>query len=210
MEITEVEESDRVRLVPLITVFGFSFVVIISFVLGGMIIGFNIIEEKESGALRALMVTPITKNELIFGRSILGVLIPLVHALLAVLIFDIPGIDLLKLIIVTITSSIIGVVVGFLIGVMSSSQMSGIANMKISGWLLLMPVILAFILPEGAQIIFYWSPTYWSFVSLRDILNQSSNWASFALQILWICATTAVIFILMKSRIKKGLQTYLN
>ena len=152
----------------------------------------------------------ITKNELIFGRSILGVLIPLVHALLAVLIFDIPGIDLLKLIIVTITSSIIGVVVGFLIGVMSSSQMSGIANMKISGWLLLMPVILAFILPEGAQIIFYWSPTYWSFVSLRDILNQSSNWASFALQILWICATTAVIFILMKSRIKKGLQTYLN
>ncbi len=75
MEITEVEESDRVRLVPLITVFGFSFVVIISFVLGGMIIGFNIIEEKESGALRALMVTPITKNELIFGRSILGVLI---------------------------------------------------------------------------------------------------------------------------------------
>ena len=206
----EVEESDRGRLVPLITVFGFSFVVIISFVLGGMVIGFNIIEEKESGAMRALMVTPITKNELIFGRSILGVLIPLVHALLAVLIFDIPGIDLLKLIIVTITSSIIGVVVGFLIGVMSSSQMSGIANMKISGWLLLMPVILAFILPEGAQIIFYWSPTYWSFVSLRDILNQSSNWASFALQILWICATTAVIFILMKSRIKKGLQTYLN
>ena len=205
-----IEESDQGKLVPPITIFGFSFVVIISFVLGGMVIGFNIIEEKESGSMRALMVTPIKKNELVFGRSILGVLIPLVHALLAVLIFDIPGIDLLKLIIVTITSSIIGVVVGFLIGVMSSSQMSGIANMKISGWLLLMPVILAFILPEGAQIIFYWSPTYWSFVSLRDILNQSSNWASFALQILWICATTAVIFILMKSRIKKGLQTYLN
>ena len=81
MEITEVEESDRVRLVPLITVFGFSFVVIISFVLGGMIIGFNIIEEKESGALRALMVTPITKSELIFGRSIMGIVIPLFHAL---------------------------------------------------------------------------------------------------------------------------------
>ena len=155
MEITEVEESDRVRLVPLITVFGFSFVVIISFVLGGMVIGFNIIEEKESGAMRALMVTPITKSELIFGRSIMGIVIPLFHALVVTLIFDIPGIDYLKLIIVSAVSSIIGVVVGFLIGVVSSSQMSGIANMKISGWLLLMPVMLAFILPEGAQ----WVPS---------------------------------------------------
>jgi ABC-2 type transport system permease protein len=147
----EVEESDRVRLVPLITVFGFSFVVIISFVLGGMVIGFNIIEEKESGAMRALMVTPITKNELIFGRSVMGIVIPLFHALVATLIFDIPGIDYLKLIIVSAVSSIIGVVVGFLIGVVSSSQMSGIEKLKISGWLLLMPVMLVFILPEGAQ-----------------------------------------------------------
>jgi len=122
----EVEESDRVRLVPPITVFGFSFVVIISFVLGGMIIGFNIIEEKESGAMRALMVTPITKNELIFGRSIMGIVIPLFHALVVTLIFDIPGIDYLKLIIVSAVSSMIGIVVGFLIGVVSSSQMNGI------------------------------------------------------------------------------------
>ena len=122
----EVEESDRVRLVALITVFGFSFVIIISFVPGGMVIGFNIIEEKESGAMRALMVTPITKNELIFGRSIMGIVIPLFHALVVTLIFDIPGIDYLKLMIVSAVSSIIRVVVGFLIGVVSSSQMNGI------------------------------------------------------------------------------------
>ena len=42
----EVEESDRGRLVPPITVFGFSFVIIISFVLGGMVIGFNIMKKK--------------------------------------------------------------------------------------------------------------------------------------------------------------------
>ena len=97
------------------------------------------------------MVTPITKNELIFGRSVMEIVIPLFHALVATLIFDIPGIDYLKLIIVSTVSSIIGVVVGFLIGVVSSSHMSGIAKLKISGWLLLMPVMLVFILPEGAQ-----------------------------------------------------------
>ncbi|MDD3680043.1 ABC transporter permease [Mesotoga sp.] len=206
----EVEESNKGRFVPPITVFGFSFVVIISFVLGGMVIGFNIIEEKESGAMRALMVTPITKNELIFGRSIMGIVIPLFHALVATLIFDIPSIDYLKLMIVCVVSSMIGIVFGFLIGVVSSSQMSGIANMKISGWLLLMPVMLAFILPERAQWIFFWSPTYWSFVALRDILNLSSKWSGFAFQIFWICLTTAILFLLMKSKIKRGLQTYQN
>ncbi|HCO70006.1 MAG TPA: ABC transporter permease [Mesotoga infera] len=206
----EVKESNKGRLIPPITVFGFSFVVIISFALGGMVIGFNLIEEKESGAMRALMVTPIAKNELIFGRSIMGIVIPLFHALIATLIFDIPNIDYLKLIIVSVVSSIIGVVVGFLIGVVSSSQMSGIANMKISGWLLLMPVMLAFILPERAQWIFFWSPTYWSFVALRDILNMSSKWSGFAFQVLWICLTTAILFLLMKNKIRKGLQTYLN
>jgi ABC-2 type transport system permease protein len=205
-----VKESNKGRLIPPITVFGFSFVVIISFALGGMVIGFNLIEEKESGAMRALMVTPIAKNELIFGRSIMGIVIPLFHALTATLIFDIPNIDYLKLIIVSVVSSIIGVVVGFLIGVVSSSQMSGIANMKISGWLLLMPVTLAFILPERAQWIFFWSPTYWSFVALRDILNMSSKWSGFAFQVLWICLTTAILFLLMKNKIRKGLQTYLN
>ena len=204
------KESDQGRFVAPVTVFGFTFVVIISFVLGGMVIGFNIIEEKESGAMRALMVTPIKKSELILGRSILGIIIPLIHAFLAVLILDLPTMDYLKLIIVTISSSIIGIVVGFLIGVISSSQMSGIANMKISGWLLLMPVILGFILPERLHFIFFWSPTYWSFVVLKDIVNRSINWSSFAIQILWICLTTATLFLLMMSRIKKGLQTYLN
>jgi len=76
--------------------------------------------------------------------------------------------------------------------------------MKISGWLLLMPMVIAFILPERAQWIFFWSPTYWSFVALRDILNLSSKWSGFAFQILWICLTTAILFLLMKSKIKGG------
>ena len=128
----EFETTDNGKTLPPMTLFGFSFVVVLSFTLGGFIIGFNIIDEKESGAMRALMITPISKSEFIVGRSIIGVAVPLIHALLAVLVFAIGGIDILKLIIVTISSSFIGIAMGFLIGVMSSNQMSGLANMKIS------------------------------------------------------------------------------
>ena len=204
----EFETTDNGKTLPPMTLFGFSFVVVLSFTLGGFIIGFNIIDEKESGAMRALMITPISKSEFIVGRSIIGVAVPLIHALLAVLVFAIGGIDILKLIIVTISSSFIGIAMGFLIGVMSSNQMSGLANMKISVLLLLMPVMLAFVLPENRQFIFYWSPTYWSFAALRDILNQSSEWATFLIQLLWITLTTAVIFMIMRGKIKTGLQNY--
>jgi len=202
------ETTDNGKTLPPMTLFGFSFVVVLSFTLGGFIIGFNIIDEKESGAMRALMITPISKSEFIVGRSIIGVAVPLIHALLAVLVFAIGGVDILKLIIVTISSSFIGIAMGFLIGVMSSNQMSGLANMKISVLLLLMPVMLAFVLPENRQFIFYWSPTYWSFSALRDILNQSSGWATFLMQLLWITLTTAGIFMVVRGKIKTGLQNY--
>jgi ABC-2 type transport system permease protein len=203
-----IDFSDNGRVIPPITLFGFSFVVILSFTLGGFIIGFSIIEEKESGAMRALMVTPISKAEFLLGRSIMGISVPIVHALLAVLIFAIGGLDILKLIMVTVVSSVIGIVMGFLIGVMSSSQMTGLANMKISVLLLLMPVMIAFVLPENRQFIFYWSPTYWSFAALKDILTRNAEWGGFLLQLLWISLTTGLLFLLMRGKIKSGLKTY--
>lgn len=200
--------TDLGKVLPPMTVFSFSFVVIMSFMLGGMIIGFNIIDEKETGVMRALMITPISRGEFILGKSIIGIVVPIIHTLLAVLIFSVGYIDIVKLLIVTVASSLTGIVVGFLTGVMSSNQMSGIANMKISALLLLLPAMLAFVLPEKGQFVLYWAPTYWSFAAIRGILNRSTNWTDFLGQLFWICLTTGVLFLLLRGKIKSGLKSY--
>ncbi|TYB97964.1 MAG: ABC transporter permease [Kosmotoga sp.] len=206
----EIKTSDLGKTLPPTILFGFCFTVILSYTLGGLVIGFNIIDEKESEAMKALMITPISKNELIVGRSIVGIVVPIIHALLAVLIFGVTGIDILQLVIITLVSSIIGIVLGFFIGVISSNQMTGIANMKISVLLLLLPVLVSIVLPENQHFFLYWAPTYWSFTAISDILTQSIGWTDLSYKMLWIAMTTGLLFIIISKKTKTGLKTYLH
>ncbi|MFO7881335.1 MAG: ABC transporter permease [Kosmotogaceae bacterium] len=208
--VSDIETSDLGKTLPPVILLGFSFTVILSYTLGGLVIGFSIIDEKESEAMKALMVTPISRNELIVGRSIVGIVVPVIHALLAVLIFGVTGINLIQLIVITIISSIIGIVLGFFIGVISSNQMTGITNMKISVLLLFLPVVVSLILPENQHIFLYWAPTYWSFSAIRDILTQSIGWTELSYKMLWIAITTGLLFIFIWKKIRAGLKTYLH
>ncbi|MFW6120108.1 MAG: ABC transporter permease [Petrotogales bacterium] len=208
--VDELETSNLGKTLPPVILFGFSLTVILSYTLGGLVIGFNIIDEKESEAMKALMITPVSKSELIVGRSIVGIVMPIIHALLAVLIFGVIGINIFQLILITMISSIIGIVLGFFIGVISSNQMTGITNMKISILLLLLPVVVSIVLPESQHIFLYWAPTYWSFSSIKYILTKSINWIELSYHMLWIALTTGLLFTVIWKKIRTGLKTYLH
>ncbi len=188
----------------------FIFVVVISFLLGGLAIGFNLIDEKETNAIKGLAVTPMRGLELILGHSIMGAVLPVIHALVAILILGLLDVEIGKLVLVTVVSSPVGIITGFFIGVSSGNQMAGIANMKVGNTFLLIPVVLAFILPETRHVFLYWIPTYWSYAALNDILLRSADWSSFSRQILWLLLTTGLFAALLGTKIRSGLKTYLG
>ena len=202
------EESNLGNSVPFVTVFSLIFIIMISFLVGGLVIGFNIIEEKESNTLKALNVTPMTRWDFIVGRSLIGLIIPIIHAYLAVWIFRIPNINYAMLLVITFSSSLTGLVFGFLIGAISKNQMSGIANMKVLMIIIVLPLFLSLFLPAERQFFLYWAPTYWTFVALKDLVLQNQTWSQLSMQIMWILLTTFVFFLALNKKIKHGLTMY--
>lgn len=173
-------------------------------VMAGAVIGFNMIEEKDGRTLSALNVTPMRGFEFIIGKSIIGMLLPLVMVYLILWILDIWYINKRMIFVMTLVSSSITVITGFLIGAMSSNQIAGIANMKI----LLLPlgasVIGALMLPPDKQVFVYWIPTYWSFLGFDGIMKNSVTWGQIGVYAAWILGLIFIMFLLLRGRMKKG------
>lgn len=190
---------------PLAT-YGTIFLLLMTILVSGVVIGFNIIEEKESNTLMALNVTPMKKIEFIIGKSITGIILPVIQAYIMLWILGwLNSINNLMVLVLIITSSLIGIITGFIIGVISSNQMVGITNMKIINFIISLIIIGAILLPKDKQFFLYWAPPYWFYIGLKGILLNTITWAKLGIYVVWIIGTVSFIFGLLKNKIRKGL-----
>lgn len=197
--------SDMGAKISSVTVYGASSVILMAIILGGMVIGLNIIEEKEARTMSALSVTPMRRLEFIAGKSLTGFLLPLIEAIFVVWILNLKDVSIPMLLAMTLFSSFITVIFGFLIGVLSSNQIAGIANMKFLLLFVSASFIGAVVLPVKSQIYLYWSPLYWSTIGLIKVITNTATWMQIAQYSLCIAGLTALIFALSVGRIRKGL-----
>ncbi|WZL72462.1 ABC transporter permease [Clostridiaceae bacterium 35-E11] len=175
--------------------------------IGGVMVGFNIIEEKETGTFKALRVTPMTRFEFILGRSIIGIVIPIlqVYGILWILGM-LPDVHPWMLLTMTLASSSIGILIGFLFGGMSSNQIVGIANMKMIFMIVSITMIGTILLPADKHYFLYWAPTYWSFTGFKGILLDTIDWTELGLYILWTFLSTSIFLTFFKRKITRGLS----
>lgn len=189
-----------------VAVYGSSAVMLMAVVLLGMVIGLNIIQEKEAGTINALNVTPMRKAEFIAGKSLAGLIIPVIEAFLILKILGLNGINMAMLAVMIIASSFIAIIFGFLIGVLSSNQISGIANMKFLLLIVSGSFVGAVALPQSFHKLLYWSPLYWSTIGLNEIIMNMANWIDVGYYSIWILSLSVIVFILCKGRIERGLM----
>lgn len=193
-----------IKMSPVAWIGGIS-IIIMAITIGGMLIGLNIIEEKESKTIKALSVSPMNRFEFILGKSIIGIILPMADVFLILWILDMLDVNLAMILIMTLVSSLIGIIVGFLIGVTSPNQIAGIANMKMLFVIIGISIMGAVLLPESKHFLLYWAPTYWSFIGLKEILLKTITWQNLGIYVTWILGLTILIFLLLKKRIRKGL-----
>lgn len=189
-----------------IALYGALSIMVTAIMLGGVTTGFNIIDEKESGTIKALSVTPMTKFQFIMGKSFLGLVLPIVHVFIIVWIIGIFTPNSFLLLLMTVVSSLISLLIGFFIGVISNNQISGIANMKGIFVLLSLSVIGAMLLPLDKHIFLYWSPIYWSFMGIKDILLNDVTSTKLLINIGAILGITGIVYLSIKNKIKEGLS----
>ena len=174
-------------------------------ILGGIVVGFNIIEEKEAKTIGALNVTQMSKLEFVVGKSIIGFILPVIQIYLMTYILKITDIDFYMALLVIVTGSFTSAVTGFVIGAISENQIAGVLNMKIIYLVAAGSILGAMLLPDALQKFLYIIPTYWIFTGFRDIITLDMTWNMAGITAAWITGTTTVILLVVRKRIQKGL-----
>lgn len=186
-------------------VYGTVFLILTVILAGGMVIGFNIIEEKENRTLTALSVSPVTRIEYVLGRSLMGTLLPVFQVYLILLILGSWDVNLRMVLLATLASTSMALCVGFFIGGISTNQLGGIANLKAVFILLVLPVVGALMLPEEKHIFLFWAPTYWSFMAFKGIMLGNIHWMELSIYLGGLLTTVTIAFLLLKERMKQSL-----
>ncbi len=163
------------ELPPIVSI-GSTSLIITSIILGGMIIGLNIVEDKEFLTLKALNSSPLRKAEYIIGKSVLGIILPIIHTPIIIKIMDLVGLEISQLMFIIAVSSLFTVFYGLMIGMISSNQLSAIASAKGMMFVLAGSIVGAIVLKESLHYILYWSPLYWIYQGIYRIVAGISSW----------------------------------
>jgi len=175
-------------------------------VLGGMLIGINIVEEKVDNTISAVNVTPISRLGFIVGKSLVGIILPIYGSITIVYLTGFREINFLQLVVLTLLGSIVGILVGFFEGTKNTDIMEVAASIK-GLFLPVLGVVAAVeFLSDKWQWLFMWLPWYWVYKGNQMLLNYEATWAEIGLYALYIIIPSILVFLYLKKGIRKGLE----
>ena len=175
-------------------------------VLAGMIIALNILEEKTDRTVSAVNVSPVSRTAFILGKCLTGIVYTLILTIACIYITGFYSVDIVKVMLVVLSTAVISMTIGFLQGVNSSDVMEAAGSVKLMFLPLAGSIAGYELVGKAWQMLFYWSPFYWAYKANDLILSQSGTWLELIICIMIILAISAVVYLLMAPRIRKGLQ----
>lgn len=137
--------------------------------IGGATIGLSIVDERESGAIRAVAVSPLWLSEYVAAKLTPGLLLGLAGIGAAALIIGkaelVPRYLLLAL-----ASALVSGMMTFAIGSFANNQIAAIGVLKILVPLSMILPVSAMFVPQQWQFLYYPLPMYWQYRALSATL----------------------------------------
>jgi ABC-2 type transport system permease protein len=182
------------------------FIILMAIMVSGMVIGFNIIEEKESKAIKAISVSPVTMKHYLAARGIIVLVLSLIITLISSLILMGTDISFWKLILGVIFSSGMGILLGLIVGGIADNQIKGVALIKfIALPFTLIPVASIFV-PERFLAFFYPFPNYWIFRIFENVFINAGDPGDYWLSCILTSSITIVLVLVMVFALRKRLR----
>lgn len=177
-----------------------------SILIGGYIVGFNIVNEKETKAVHAISLTPLKTGEFILSHMIICLISSIVLSLLSSFILARNTINYGLVIASIIATSGIGMILGFIIGALADNLISAIAIVKFEMLIFIGIPIASIFAPQNFQWLFYIFPNYWAFQSYLNIFNGNNQPIGFALSSLFALILSIIIMIYIAFVLKRKLK----
>ncbi len=175
-------------------------------ILGGMLIAFNIVEEKADRTIRSINVTPTTRNTFILGKSLLGLVLPIFGTIATVFICGFGDVNLLQILLIVSAASLLSLLVGFIQGLSSDDIISAVSIIKLLFLPLFASVLAIELLSAKWQKFFYWSPFYWAYKGNNAVLSQTSTWQQILSYTGIVIVLCGIVYLIAAPRIRKGLE----
>lgn len=181
--------------------------ILLATLLGGMLSGLNIVEERQMKTINAVRVSPVNTMEFLIAKCTPGIIIPIFQSLLTFAILGFTDINWMMAVIICIASSLIGLIVGVLLGVINTDPLTAVAGLKVMMLPMSATILGALLLPDKWMPVLYWIPYYWTYQGVMDIIYKTSTWSSLIFNSGMIVILTIVVFFFLRKRIQAGLQS---
>ena len=175
-------------------------------VIMSMLISLGLVDEKNDQTIKAANVTPMPQSAYVLSKSLIGVLALLFTSVISLLILGITDINWAQILIMIVTNALISIIVAFVIGLSSTDYIEASGSVK----LLMLPMIASVLVYEltdpAWHITVWWSPFYWAYRGITEIIQGTARWGSVLLYAGIIVVISAGVFMLCLKRIRKLLQ----
>jgi ABC-2 type transport system permease protein len=206
IEDSNAEIIDLGKTVPPLKKMLVNIAILFTSILGGMLIAFNIVEDKVERTIRAIHLSPVSRKTYIFGKGLMGLLLPLYGATVIILITGFTNINIVQMVLIILVSTIISMLVGFIEGLTNDDVINAAANIKILFLPLAASIAAAELLSDKWQRFFYWSPFYWAYKGNDAVLSKTSTWEQILLYSTIVLVISIVVYLFLAPKIRKGLE----
>ncbi|MFH1880747.1 MAG: ABC transporter permease [Bacillota bacterium] len=190
---------------PLKRALSISMLLMIS-VFTAMLISLGLVDEKNDQTIKAANVTPMPQWLYVISKSLIGVTALLISSVSALLILGITEINWAQILLMIVSTAMISIIVAFVIGLASSDYIEASGSVK----MLMLPMIASVLVYELTDPAWHaavmWSPFYWAYRGITEIIQGTARWGSTLLYAAIILALSAGVFLLCLKRIRKSLQ----
>ena len=190
---------------PLKRALSISLLIMIS-VITAMLISLGLVDEKNDQTIKAANVTPMPQALYVVSKSLIGVLTLIVTSVCVLLILGITQINWGQMILLILADGMISIIVAFVIGLASTDFIEAAGSVKML-FLPLAASVLVYELTEPAwHVTVMWSPFYWAYRGITEVIQGTSEWGSTLLYTACILLISGMVFRLCLGNIRKSLQ----
>ena len=137
------------------------FLVMLTPMVFGMLIGFLLLDERDDDTLQALQVTPLTMNAYLTYRLAVPILLSIA---MTFVIFPLAGLvrmPAIELLLVALVAAPMAPLMALFLASFAGNKVEGFALLKAVGGILVLPVV-SYFLPANWGLLFGVMPTYWA------------------------------------------------
>ena len=200
--LTQTATSSR----SLLKEYGAIIFILMNTLLGSLMMAFNIIEDKESKAMRALGVSPLSMLEMTIARGLFALGISLIMVLISTTLLLGTQINYGLLIIGIFFSIALPILSGYVIGGVADSQLKAIAILKFYFLVYLTLPIITIFIPQKSHFFFYWLPNYWMWRTFEQLFIGDLGGPGFWLSGLITLSSSLLLVVITFPFLRKQLK----